>query len=247
MRLVSLNIEANLHYDTVLPFLKESKADVICLQEVLEEDFEYLKNELGGEGKFTPWGFSHSPRERYKDFYGKTYGVAIFSKEIVDSGHIFYWGEEEYIKTPIDKFVENIETLRSYSFTWVDIEAENGNIYKVVTTHFPVTKEGESSPHQLEILPSFFKNLNSLGDFVLCGDFNAPRGNKTFSEIAARYKDVIPKEYETSIDQNLHRNKGIMFMVDGLFLTPKYTAENVVLVDGVSDHMAVVATIYPHS
>jgi hypothetical protein len=41
----------------------------------------------------------------------------------------------------------------------------------------------------------------------------------------------------------LHRVKGIMFMVDGLFTTSKYNATNVKLVDGVSDHMAIVANI----
>jgi hypothetical protein len=34
-----------------------------------------------------------------------------------------------------------------------------------------------------------------------------------------------------------------MYVVDGLFTTPEYKATDVGLVDGVSDHMAIVATI----
>jgi hypothetical protein len=72
---------------------------------------------------------------------------------------------------------------------------------------------------------------------------NAPRGKESFSRLAKKYKDNIPPEYKTSIDQNLHKVKGIQFMVDGLFTTPSYKASDVKLVDGVSDHMAVVAEI----
>ena len=43
---------------------------------------------------------------------------------------------------------------------------------------------------------------------------------KTFNRLAEKYKDNIPLEYKTSIDQNLHRVKGLQVMVDGLLLHP---------------------------
>ena len=46
-----------------------------------------------------------------------------------------------------------------------------------------------------------------------------------------------------NIERNLHRYKGVQCMVDVLFTTPSYKASNVKLVDGLSDHMAVVADI----
>ena len=67
--------------------------------------------------------------------------------------------------------------------------------------------------------------------------------NEAFDRIARKYKDNIPKKYKTSLDQNLHRVKGLQYMVDGLFTTPGYKASNVKLVDGVSDHVAIVADI----
>ena len=54
---------------------------------------------------------------------------------------------------------------------------------------------------------------------AFCGDMNVPRGNETFNRLAEKYKDNIPLEYKTSIDQNLHRVKGLQVMVDGLYYT----------------------------
>jgi endonuclease/exonuclease/phosphatase family metal-dependent hydrolase len=96
--------------------------------------------------------------------------------------------------------------------------------------------------------------LETQGEFVLTGDFNAPRMHKgnpgeIFSAIASRYTDNIPVHYETSIDASLHRNgktRPLDFvdkMVDGLFTTPVYTAHDVGLHFGVSDHAAVSAII----
>ncbi len=52
MKLISLNIELNRHHELVLPFLKSQNADVVCLQELLEEDFEMYKRELGMNGVY---------------------------------------------------------------------------------------------------------------------------------------------------------------------------------------------------
>ena len=246
IKLVSLNIEMSKHYERVIPFLKHISPDVICLQEVLEEDFESLKERLGYEGFFKAWTYQNSLAEHYKDVYSKRAGIAVFAKNIVGVGHTFYSGKEESLSVPFDVWIKNKEELKSCALVWITTQDREGATYRVITTHFPVTKEGESSPYQLEILQSFFKTLESFGDFVLCGDFNAPRGNETFTRLAYKYKDCIPKEYMTSIDNTLHRNRhqNIMFMVDGLFISnDSYSANDVHLVDGVSDHMAIVVTI----
>lgn len=240
---MSLNIECNLHYQRIFRFIEVHQPEIICMQEVLEEDFEFLKKEFGCEGVFKPVGYVHASYERYKNIHTKRYGIAIFSKKIIASGHFFYWGNEENLRVPFKDFMSERNERRSYPAVWVDIEATDGEVYRCVTTHFPVTENGESTPHQLEILPPFFEGLDILKDIIICGDFNAPRGNQTFTELALRYRDVVPKEYLTSIDQNLHRVKGIMLMVDGLFVTKKYTASNVRLIDGLSDHMAIWADI----
>ena len=54
MKLISINIELNKHYKTVLDFLKQENPDVICLQELLGDDFENFKKVLGKQGIFKP-------------------------------------------------------------------------------------------------------------------------------------------------------------------------------------------------
>lgn len=243
MKCISLNIECNLHYDRIFPFLEKEKPDVICLQEVLEDDFEFLKNKFGMAGVFKAHSYNASTLERYTNVRGKRFGVAIFSKKILESNYFFYWGNENNIVIPLHDYLQKKQFLDSFVLLWADIQDTFGNIYRFTTTHFPVTENGVSNLYQLEMLPSFFKKLDEFDDFVLCGDFNAPRGNETFRRIAEKYQDNIPEQYITSLDQKLHRFPGIMFMVDGLFTTSSYQAKDVSLVDGLSDHMAIVATI----
>jgi hypothetical protein len=78
---------------------------------------------------------------------------------------------------------------------------------------------------------------------ALFGDFNAPRGKEIFSIFTEKLKDNIPLNYETSLDENLHRAGKLTYMVDGCFTTPEYVASDVELRFGVSDHAAVLATI----
>jgi exonuclease III len=241
MKLISLNIELNRHYETVFDLIKKEKPDVICLQELLEEDFERFKKEFGMDGVFKV--FQYVNDHRFGDIYDKRHGVAIFSKKIEDFGYFFYEGKEENIMKSFEEYLVSAEFHKNEVLVWAYIKDEKGAVYRFTTTHFPVTEKGESTPYQLEVADKLLAKLADIGEFVLCGDMNAPRGNETFSRFAKTYKDNIPLEYKTSLDQNLHRVKGLQYMVDSLFTTPGYKAENVKLVDGVSDHMAIVADI----
>ncbi len=237
MKLISLNIELNKHNLIILDFLKKEKADVICLQEILEEDFPFFNKELNLESVFQVCRYQRSPF--YPQLIGKKQGVAIFSKNIINSGSVFYLGSKEDTTKPFD----SVNFKKSEALVWANIKSSEGASFKFVTAQLPVTENGEVTPFQLEVLDSFLMKLDKLGELVLCGDINGPRGRETFDRLAKKYKDNIPPEYKTSLDQNLHRVKGLIYVVDGLFTTPNYKASNVRLIDGVSDHMAIVADI----
>jgi exonuclease III len=241
MKLISLNIEVNKNYDTVLNFLKKEKADVVCLQEILEIDFNRFEKELNLEGIYKPFKYSNS--SYYQDVIGKRHGIAIFAKNIISHGYNFYEGKEENALKSFEEYLSKESNDKNSVLLWSDIKNDKGELFKFITTHLPKTHEGVSSPYQLEVLSALLKFLDPIPEFILCGDMNAPRGNETFRRLAEKYKDNIPLEYQTSIDQKLHKVKGIKFMVDCLFTTPQYKALNVKLVDGVSDHMAIVALI----
>jgi exonuclease III len=241
MKLISVNIENNKHTETVLDLLAKEHPDVVCMQELLEEQFDFYKEYLGFEGVFQAVNYIKSPINTH--VLGKKYGVAIFAKRILDSGSVFYEGSQDNIAKPFDEYLLDESFQNNSALVWVDIEGDDHQIFKCITTHLPVTKEGKVTPYQLQVIDALIKNLDYIGQFVLCGDMNAPRGTESFGRLARKYQDNIPQEYQTSIDQNLHRVKGIQLMVDGLFTTPDYRALQVKLVDGVSDHMAIVAQI----
>ena len=235
MKLISLNIELNRHRDKVLSFLKKESPDVICLQEILEEDFPIYKKELQMEGALEMWYLMNFTKDsRHIKLNGQKHGVAIFTKKILNSGSIYYNKHEESIDRPVQD--DNV-------LLWIETEDNKGEVFKFMTTHLPVTVNGETTDYQLQVVSLLIKELEKNPEFVFCGDTNAPRGREAFSLLANKYKDNIPQEDQTSLDQNLHRVKGLIYMVDGLFTTPGYKAENVRLVDGVSDHMAIVADI----
>ena len=242
MKLISLNIELNRHTARVLDFLKKEKADVVCMQELLEEDFIFYKEELGLEGVFQIMNYVGDPT--HIESRGKKEGIAIFAKNIIDQGSIFYLGKEKNLDKAFDENLSVEELKINKAILWIDVLGENKKLYKFITTHFVVTKDGEATSYQLEVLDLLLEKLSSFKEFIFCGDMNAPRGRETFSRLAKIYKDNIPLEYKTSIDQNLHRVKGLQLMVDGLFTTPKYEAFNVKFTDGISDHMAIVANLY---
>ena len=249
MKLVCINIEVNKHTKTVTDFLREEKADVVCMQELLEEEFDFYKKELSFEGVFQPFNYCCHHVSSIKTYdvtlelKRKRHGVAIFTKNILQSGFVFYEGHKENILKSYEEYVSLEKFQKNRTLIWVDTKDDSGTLFRFVTTQLPVTNKGEVTPYQINIISSMLSSLKSLGELVLCGDMNSPRGHESFALINKNYKDNIPLEYKTSIDQNLHRVKGIQFMVDGLFTTPSYKASNVRLQDGVSDHMAIVADI----
>ncbi len=235
LRLVSVNIERSRHLDRIIPFLGSTKPDVLCVQELEAGDIEAIEQACGLRAVFCPFGIL-GPRGAHPHDNMPT-GVGIFARAHVSSRAVFYKGSEEGARTPTKQSFTNCAVLS------LDC-AHEGDVYRIATTHFTWVNGGGVSDEQREDLSRMFPVLESLQEFVLTGDFNAPRGRELFSAIAERYHDNVPREYTTSIDGSLHRAGPLPYMVDGLFTTPGYEATNVRLEDGVSDHMAIVARIH---
>ena len=234
---ISLNIEGSRHLERVRDFVLDKKPDVVCMQEVLESNFEQFKKDFGMDGVYFP--MTRLPDDYRRDA-GKVVGLAIFSKlEIKSSSISQYYGPSGEVKV-----FEEGNGANTEAFAVLKVKIVFGDKdYDILTTHFVWTHDGEADEHQREALKGLFSVLEKEKSFILCGDFNAPRGREIFTKIASVYKDNIPAEYESSIDPNLHRKNGLRLMVDGLFSTSDYRAENVKLVCGVSDHCAVTANI----
>lgn len=244
IKLVSLNIERSKHLDLVVPFLKAQKPEIATIQECMDRDIPILEEALGAKCFYAPLC---EFKERADEPRG-VYGQAIFFKyPFTSTREEYYSGSRDALYLfGDDKEVEINQVARALSV--VEFEKEDAQ-FRIATTHFTWSPDGSVTDLQRQDLAALCNLLDGLDEFVLSGDFNAPRGKEIFDTLAARYRDNIPPQYLTSIDANFHRNGKIRpgdfvdKMVDGLFTTPKYIASNVELHAGVSDHMAITATI----
>lgn len=239
IRLVSLNIEFSKHLDLVAAFLSSEKPDVACIQEVYEHDAPFIAQALGS----TSYVFAPMHHFIVSGVNAGVLGLGIFSRHpILNKRTHYYRGNTGHIPA-----MDYADPATYQHTNLLVISAEflyNDTSFNIATTHFTWTPDGKPTDLQRQDLTTLLRVLESLGEFVLVGDFNAPRGGEIFDAIAARYKDNIPPHYKTSIYGKLHRSRqDLQLMVDGLFTTPAYTASNVELKSGMSDHYAVVADI----
>ena len=246
IKLVSLNIERSKHLDLVLPFLEKEAADVVCLQELAKKDIPKFEDALGGKCFFAGMA-NHGDGEG--EVAPGIVGIGMFSKlPVAQQDARYYWGTGVCEVLYDFSSAAGKHATESYVVVYQDVE-KNGERYRVATTHFTWTPDGEADDLQRQDLRSLFHVLEPLGELALCGDFNAPRGGEIFGELAKRYKDNIPPENKTSLDLSFHRagkteaERLGAYMVDGLFTSPGYLVSDVRLQFGVSDHAAVIATI----
>src|SRR3989338_1743845 len=235
LRIVSLNIESEKHLDCVEDFLTKEKPDVVCLQEVLEPHMERLGEASGAKAHF------FAPMNKQEvDGALVQMGVAVFSR----FGATFH-KPHYYIGTMDDTpFITRVPSgdKDNRVFVLADIEHEGG-MFRIGTTHFTWTPDGEASDGQRRDLQKLLTILAASGELVFAGDFNAPRGGEIFSSLSTHYKDNVPIVYDSSIDPTLHRRGHLKRMVDGIFSTHHYTVSNVRMVCGLSDHCALVGTV----
>lgn len=243
IKLISINAEWGKHHETIFPFLEKEKPDILCLQEIFEDELPIYEKLTGLKGYFKPECFFPVSGD---DSNKKLFGPAILTRYETEFNFKYIVGDDNNIPDfakPEDSYKER--NITNIVLIWANIKAEDESMYKIATTHFTWTPEGLITKYQMEDMGELIKFLEEdLNKFVLVGDLNAPRGQEAFSLLAEKFKDNIPEEYDSSLDDEIHRLKGSKkLMVDGLFSTPEYLLSNVRLISGVSDHRAVVANI----
>ena len=243
IKLISLNVEVSQHLDRVLPFLRREMPDVAAIQELNELDVPRFREALGGAPcLFVPMG------RHVRKGTAAVIGIGIFSRLPVKKQDVRY-----YEGTPgslQDSDLDKPETYNLFNraVAICDVEKE-GTEFRIANTHFTWSSQGQATDLQREKMRALLAILETQGDFVLVGDFNAPRGGEIFGMLAARYKDNIPPHYRTSLDISLHRAGKTQpeelsdKMVDGIFSTPGYAVSDVEMVPGLSDHCALRATV----
>ena len=237
IKIVSVNIECNRHYERLFPFIADEKPDVICLQEVLEQDIPQISKTFALVGQLAPMERLTEARFSAQGLHGQVFGIALFTRFPATFQTKYYCGAPETIpwQKPNNQGVNEMLLIAEFE--------HDGKPYRIGTTHFTWTPDGEASDAQREDMSTLLTILSGFPDMVFCGDFNAPRGGEIWEKLAARYTDNIPATYRSSLDRALHRAGHLEHVVDGLFSTPEYRVSDVRLVEGVSDHKAVVGYV----
>jgi endonuclease/exonuclease/phosphatase family metal-dependent hydrolase len=238
IKLISLNTEAGKHWERILPWVKKFQPDIICFQEVFEDDIEMLKQELGMDGIFAPLARITKPNRYELPPLGRWGMVVLTNLPFEDASYAYYKGSGDHIPEMVDGEPNSIN--RGLAMLRCD---KDGLTYTVATTHFTWSTNGDTSEEQLHDFARLALLLEKVPEVILCGDFNAPRGRDVFNLLSERYTDNIPADVTSSLDEELHRVGYKQLMVDGLFTSPAYKAEDVEVVCGVSDHCGITARV----
>ncbi len=197
IKLVTLNIEGSKHLDRVIPFLTKEKADVICLQEVFLKDFKKISDALCTSGKFFPTTNVNKINKYKIDLNGEC-GVVLLTN-LPNNGikHHYYFGSGN---SPIFTDGDLIDRVLVYTEI-----TKNSRTYRIGTTHFTWTPDGKPTEQQWKDFHNLMGFIKNFDDFILCGDFNAPRGREIFTEFTKDLKDNLPKDVVSTLDPKYHR------------------------------------------
>lgn len=245
LRIVQLNIEKAKHFDRIYPFFETQNFDVMCLQEFPQSEIEKFERHFGMTSFFAPMARGEE----------QVIGISIFSRfPILRRYEKQYGGSSKALPQYDGTTFETKHNSSRYVLITCDLEKE-GTLFRIGTTHSPVTYRGAATEYQRSDMKRLLEFLQDQKEIVFSGDFNAPRGGEIFSMLAERYQDNVPKEYTSSLDPELHRASKETLeadaramnvpgqMVDGIFSTPRYQVSNIKMVCGLSDHCALTATI----
>jgi endonuclease/exonuclease/phosphatase family metal-dependent hydrolase len=244
LKLVTANIEGDLHLDLVRPFLLGQNPDIVCLQEVFEQDVPDLLGE-GYQSAFLPMCLKVN-----RNGESAPWGVAIASRRPVIATH------QKYYRRPVDHIIaydhRNKRDTLSYGYVSMRIDVD-GLPITVITTHFTWSPDGLADANQDADLAALLKVLASEPPHILCGDFNIPRRqNRLYGTLTEHYTDHVPQDIASSLHVPFHNarhkpgvaEKLATLMVDYIFSTPNsYRVADVALHGGISDHCAISAKV----
>lgn len=236
LKIATLNIEGHHHLDRFLPFLRATKPDVVCLQEVFASDLERIATVLAMEPLYAPM-MTVETENKYKiDPLGE-WGVALFTALTQTEPEREYY-RKIGVRLPVFSGNPN-DPWRVFLSTTLEKE---GELFRVATTHFTWSQAGKPTDEQRQDFISLKQCYERHEKLVLCGDFNAPRGSELWASFMSDFADGVPQDITTTLDPLLHYAAPLELVVDGFF-SKGYTVSDVTVVPGVSDHCAIVGQV----
>ena len=233
IKLLTLNIENDRHLDRVEAVIAEHLPDIVCLQEVLEANCARLASAGGYDVKFALGGRQLRPPGEERNW-----GVAVLSRIPVRRQV-----ESCYAADPLVRVLRHPDDTRRVVLV-TELEHRR-QPYRIATTHFTWTPDGHISELQKADFARLERVLADYADYVLCGDFNAPRGREMFGKFVDELGliDHLPAAVTSTIDGRLHRAGPLELVVDTIFSTPEYRVTDTHVLDGISDHKGIMALV----
>lgn len=233
IKLLTLNIENDRHLARVHAAITEHLPDIVCLQEVLESDCAHLASSGRYDVKFSLSG--RLPRERGQE---RNWGVAVLSRVPVRCQTESYYADDPIIRV----LREPNDPRRVLVVTELE---HQGQPYRIATTHFTWSADGQINEVQQADFFRLKRLLSRYSDYVLCGDFNAPRGREMFGKFVDELTlvDHLPTSVTSTIDARFHRAGALELVVDTIFSTREYRVMDARVLEGISDHKGILALI----
>lgn len=233
LKLLTLNIENDRHLARVHAAIAEHRPDIVCLQEAFESDCAYLASSGDYNVKYAVSGrWSNEPCPE------RNWGVAVLSRVPVLRQTISYYADDPRIRV----LREPNDPRRVLVVTELE---HRGQPYRIITTHFTWTPDGEINDQQKADFPRMKQLLSHYPDYVLCGDFNAPRGGEMFSRLVDELGvvDHLPANVRSTLDPQFHSLVGVELVVDTVFSTKQYRVTGIRVLEGISDHKGILALV----
>ena len=230
MKLATLNVGGYEFHQRVIPWLCQIRADIVCLQEVMETRLDEIAAVTGLQAIFIAQAFVNSDRFGVGGPSG--WGLAILARNFVSTEKLHYSGCEELIAFRDDRHARFLLTAA------VKIGDE---IVRVSNIHAP-HGIGPATEEQLEAADLLGRRLCG-GKQILCGDFNAPRGGEVMRRYTRHLQSNVPAGCTTTIDGDLHRSGHLGIVCDDILSGTEIDVRNVNVHYGISDHAGITATI----
>lgn len=236
LKLLTLNIEHDRHLDRVAQAIATHLPDIVCLQEVFEKDCARLAAVGDYDVKYAISALM--PEGSKGNTSPRSWGIAVLTRGLVHRQTLTYYSDDPRIRI----FKQSNDPRRLVLMTELEHE---GRFYRIGTTHFTWSRNGQATDDQREDFARLKQVLLSYPHYVLCGDFNSPRGRELFARFTDELSlvDHLPVDVKSTLDPKFHRVPALELAVDTVFSTPDYRITQVEVLDGLSDHKGILARI----
>lgn len=242
MKLITVNIEGNKHLLDIGNLIAVEQPDVLCLQEVFAADLPQLVtavNQYTQTQQFFVANASVLTENKYGIAPNGEWGNAMIVRSSLFPEGEALFAQEFYAgsSASLPEFSGPNSPRRSLLAATITVW---GKSLAICTTHFTWSAEGKPTELQQRDAKQLQTLLKRYNSYILCGDFNAPRGGTTYATLSAGLTDHLPREVLTTIDPDRHYAGALQIAVDSVLSTPDIHSIRTRVIGGVSDHQAIV-------